>query len=139
VDKQTTTVVFKSTQVVMIKRVSKSELQLLEQMWKIGPASIREIQESLPEPSRLAYTTVQTMIYRLEQKKAVRRTKKIGNALIFEPIFTQQAVHRRLIRDLLDLFGGSATPVVSHLIEAGDLSLADIREIEKRLRKGGKA
>ncbi len=138
-DKQTTTVVFKSTQVVMIKRVSKSELQLLEQMWKIGPASIREIQESLPEPSRLAYTTVQTMIYRLEQKKAVRRTKKIGNALIFEPIFTQQAVHRRLIRDLLDLFGGSATPVVSHLIEAGDLSLADIREIEKRLRKGGKA
>ncbi len=123
----------------MTQRVSKSELQLLEQMWKLGPASIREIQENLPESSRLAYTTVQTMIYRLEEKKAVRRTKKVGNALIFEPVFTQQAVHRLLIRDFLDLFGGSATPVVSHLIEAGDLSLADIREIEKRLKKEGKA
>ena len=119
-----------------MQRVSKAELQLLEQMWKLGPASVREIQESLPEKNRLAYTTVQTMIYRLEEKGAVRRTKKIGNALIFEAVFTQQAVHRRLIRDLLAVFGGSAKPVVSHLIETGELSLADLREIEKQLRKG---
>jgi len=123
----------------MSQKVTKAELQLLEQMWKLGPASVREIQESLPEDSRPAYTTVQTMIYRLEEKKAVRRTKKIGNALIFEAVFTQHAVHRRLIRDLLDLFGGSPTPVVSHLIESGQLSLADVREIESRLKKEGKA
>ena len=123
---------------VTTHRVTKAELQLLEQMWKLGPASIREIQESLPEANRLAYTTVQTMIHRLEEKKAVRRTKKIGNAFVFEAVFTQQAVHRRLIRDLLDLFGGSPTPVVSHLVETGQLSLADIREIERRLKKEGK-
>lgn len=123
----------------MPQRVTKAELQLLEQMWKLGPASVREIQEGLPETRRPAYTTVQTMIYRLEEKKAVRRTKKIGNALIFEAVFTRKAVHRRLIRDLLDLFGGSATPVVSHLIETGELSLADIREIERRFRKRGEA
>lgn len=122
----------------MPQRVTKAELQLLEQMWKLGPASVREIQESLPETRRPAYTTVQTMIYRLEAKKAVRRTKKIGNALIFEAVLTQKAVHRRFIRDLLDLFGGSATPVVSHLIETGDLSLADIHEIERRFRKKDK-
>ena len=120
-----------------MKRVSKSELQLLEQMWKLGPASVREIQESLPEGNRLAYTTVQTMLGRLEEKQAVRRTKKIGNAFLFEAVYTQQAVHRRLVRDLLDLFGGSAKPVVSHLIETGDLSLADLREIERRLEKDG--
>lgn len=110
-------------------------MQLLEQMWKLGPASIREIQESLPEPNRLAYTTVQTMIYRLEAKQAVRRTKKIGNALIFEAVYTRAAVHSRLIRDLLDLFGGSAKPVVSHLVQTGDLTLADLHEIEKSLKK----
>lgn len=120
-----------------MKRISKSELQLLEQMWRLGPASVREIQESLSEANRLAYTTVQTMIARLEEKQAVRRTKKIGNAFIFETVYTRQAVHRRLIRDLLDLFGGSAKPVVSHLIETGELSLADLREIEKRLEQDG--
>ena len=119
----------------MDKRIAKSELQLLEQMWKLGPASVREIQESLPEENRLAYTTVQTMLVRLEEKKAVRRLKKIGNALIFEAIFTREAVHRRLIRDLLDLFGGSAKPVVSHLVESGDLSLADFKAIEKHLKE----
>jgi BlaI family penicillinase repressor len=119
----------------MLKRVTKAELKLLEQLWKLGPTSIREIQESLPESRRPAYTTVQTMINRLEAKKAVRRTKKIGNALIFEAVFTRKAVYHRFVRDLLDVFGGSATPVVSHLIESGELSLADIREIERRLRK----
>jgi len=119
----------------MAKRIAKSELQLLEQMWKLGPASVREIQESLPEENRLAYTTVQTMLVRLEEKKAVRRLKKIGNALIFEAIFTREAVHHRLIRDLLDLFGGSAKPIISHLVESGDLSLADLRATEKQLQK----
>jgi predicted transcriptional regulator len=123
----------------MIQRVTKAELQLLEQMWKLGPTSVREIQESLPETRRPAYTTVQTMIYRLEVKKAVRRIKKVGNALIFEAVFTRKAVYHRLIRDLLDIFGGSATPVVSHLIETGELNLAEIREIERRMRKEDKA
>ncbi len=123
----------------MANKVTKAELQLLELMWKLGPASIREVQEGLPEKSRLAYTTVQTMIYRMEEKKAVRRVKKIGNALIFEAVFTRKAVHKKLIRDLLDLFGGSAIPVVSHLIEAGQLSLADIHAIEEHLSKKGKA
>lgn len=119
-----------------MRHVTKAELQLLQQMWKLGPASVRDIQQSLPAKARPAYTTVQTLIARLEEKRAVRRVRKEGNALIFEAVFTQQAVHRRLIRDLLDLFGGSAQPVVSHLIESGDLTLADLRAIEKQLKRG---
>lgn len=114
-------------------KVTRFELELLEQMWKLGPASVREIQESLPEKDRPAYTTVQTIIYRMEEKKAVRRVKKIGNAHIFEPLFTRKAVYRRLIDDLLSLFGGSAEPVVAHLVESGKLTLADIRAIERNL------
>jgi predicted transcriptional regulator len=117
------------------RRVTKFEYQLLQRLWDLGPASVREIQESLPEEHRPAYTTVQTIIYRLEQKGAVKRGKKIGNAHIFEAVLTRKAVHRRLITDLLDLFGGSAVPVVSHLVEAGKLSLADIRAAEKELLK----
>ncbi len=123
----------------MEQRVAKSELQLLEQMWKLGPASVREIHESLPDENRLAYTTVQTMLTRLEEKKAVRRLKKIGGAFIFEAVFTREAVHRRLIRDLLEVFGGSAKPVVSHLIETGDLTLADLRAIEEQFQKDSEA
>ena len=96
-------------------------------------ASIREIQEGLSSKHRPAYTTVQTMIYRLEEKGAVRRVKKIGNAHLFEAILTRKAVHRRLIGDLLDFFGGSPAPVVSHLIETGKLTLADVQAIEKTL------
>ena len=114
-------------------RVTKVELQLLERMWELGPASVREIQEALPEKNRLAYTTVQTMIYRMEEKGAVKRIKKIGNAHIFEATLTRKAAHRRLIGDLLDIFGGSPAPVVSHLIETGKLTLEDIREMEKML------
>lgn len=114
-------------------RISRFELQLLDQLWDLGPCSVREIQESLPERDRPAYTTVQTMIYRLEEKGAVRRVKKIGNAHVFQAILTRKAVHRRLIGDLLNIFGGSATPVVSHLVDTGKLTLADIRELEKRL------
>jgi predicted transcriptional regulator len=117
------------------RRVTKFEYQLLQKLWDLGPASVREIQESLPEEHRPAYTTVQTIIYRLEKKGAVKRGKKIGNAHIFEAVLTRKAVHRRLITDLLDLFGGSAVPVVSHLVEAGKLSLADIRAAEKELLK----
>ncbi|HEX4164902.1 MAG TPA: BlaI/MecI/CopY family transcriptional regulator [Bryobacteraceae bacterium] len=114
-------------------RVSRFELQLLEKLWSLGPCSVREIQESLPEKDRPAYTTVQTMIYRLEEKGAVRRVKKIGNAHIFEAILTRKAAHRRLIGDLLSLFDGSAAPVMSHLIETGKLTLADIKVLEQRL------
>ena len=114
-------------------RISRFELQLLEKLWDLGPCSVREIQESLPEKDRPAYTTVQTMIYRLEEKGAVLRVKKIGNAHLFEAVLTRQAVHRRFIGDLLNLFGGSAAPVMSHLVETGKLTLADVKELEKRL------
>ena len=116
-------------------KVTRFELELLEQLWKLGSASVREVQESLPEKDRPAYTTVQTMIYRLEEKKVVRRVKKIGNAHIFEPLVTRKAVYRRLIDDLLELFGGSPTPVMSHLLESGKLSLEDIRAAEKTLER----
>lgn len=114
-------------------RISRFELQLLEKLWDLGPCSVREVQESLPERDRPAYTTVQTMIYRLEEKGAVRRMKKIGNAHLFQAALTRKAVHRRLIGDLLSLFGGSAAPVMSHLVETGKLTLADVKELEKRI------
>ncbi len=114
-------------------RISRFELQLLEKLWDSGPCSVREVQESLPEQDRPAYTTVQTMIYRLEEKGAVCRVKKIGNAHVFEAVLTRQAVHHRLIGDLLSLFGGSAAPVMSHLVETGKLTLADVKELEKRI------
>jgi BlaI family transcriptional regulator, penicillinase repressor len=116
-------------------KVTRFELELLEQLWKLGASSVREVQESLPEKDRPAYTTVQTIMYRLEEKKAVRRTKKIGNAHIFEPLVTRKAVYRRLIDDLLDLFGGSPAPVMSHLVDSGKLSLEDIRAVEKTLER----
>jgi len=114
-------------------RVSRFELQLLEKMWQLGPCSVREIQESLPEKNRPAYTTVQTIVYRMEEKGSVRRTRKIGNAHIFEAVYTRKAVYRRLVGDLLDLFGGSPAPMMSHLIETGKLTLDDVRAIERKL------
>jgi predicted transcriptional regulator len=114
-------------------RLSRFELQLLEKLWDLGPSSVREIQESLPEKDRPAYTTVQTMIYRLEQKGAVARVKKIGNAHVFQAVLTRKAAHRRLINDLLSIFGGSPGPVMSHLVETGKLTLADVKELEKTL------
>ncbi len=116
-------------------KVTRFELELLEQLWNLGAASVREVQESLPEKDRPAYTTVQTIMYRMEEKKAVRRTKKIGNAHIFEPLVTRKAVYRRMIDDLLDLFGGSPAPLMSHLVESGKLSLKDIRAVEKTLER----
>src|ERR1035441_4960502 len=116
-------------------KVTRFELQLLEQLWKLGSASVREVQENLPEKDRPAYPRVQTIMYRLEEKKAVRRVKKIGNAHIFEPVATRKAVYRRLVDDLLDLFGGSAAPMMSHLAESGKLSLEDIRQAERILAR----
>jgi len=115
------------------RRITRLELQLHEKLWTLGPSSVREVRESLPEERRLAYTTIQTMIYRLEEKGAVRRVKRVGNANIFEAVYTRKAVHRRLISDLLDLFGGSPAPVMSHLVESGKLTLADVRALEKKL------
>jgi BlaI family transcriptional regulator, penicillinase repressor len=120
-------------------RITRFELELMEQLWKLGTASVREIQEALPEKNRPAYTTVQTMIYRLEEKKALRRIKKIGNAHVFEPLITRKAVYRRLIDDLLDLFGGSAAPVMAHLVESGKLSLAEVRAAEEALARKEKS
>ena len=116
-------------------KITRFELQLLEQLWKLGSASVREVQESLPQTGRPAYTTVQTIMYRLEEKRAVRRVKKIGNAHIFEPVATRKAVYRRLVDDLLDLFGGSAAPMMAHLAESGKLSLEDIRQAERILAR----
>jgi BlaI family transcriptional regulator, penicillinase repressor len=118
-----------------INRVSRFELQLLEKLWELGPSSVREIQEALPEEHRPAYTTVQTMIYRLEQKEAVKRVKKVGNAHVFEAALTRMAVRKQLVADLLSIFGGSPASVMSHLVETGQLTLADIRAIEKELAK----
>ena len=117
------------------RRVTRFELQLMEKLWDLGPCSVREIQEALPEEHRPAYTTVQTMIYRLEQKAAVRRVKKVGNAHVFEAVLTRMAVRKRLVAELLDMFGGSPTSVMSHLVETGQLTLADIRAVEKELAR----
>lgn len=111
----------------------------MEKFWKQGVSSVRAVQESLPERDRPAYTTVQTMIYRLEEKGALRRVKKIGNAQLFEAAITRKATYRRIINDFLGLFGGSAEPVVSHLIETGKLKLGDIRELEKSIVEHEKA
>jgi BlaI family transcriptional regulator, penicillinase repressor len=116
-------------------RLTKFELELMTALWELGQASVREIQEKLPEKKRPAYTTVQTIVYRLEEKGAVRRVKKIGNAHIFEAAVTRQSAHRRLINELLDLFGGSARPLMAHLVETGKLSLSDVRELESDILK----
>ncbi|PYV45057.1 MAG: transcriptional regulator [Acidobacteria bacterium] len=107
----------------------------MDALWKMGRASIRELQEQLPEKKRPAYTTVQTMVNRLEEKGAVRRVRKIGNAHIYEPLITRRAAYRRLIDDFLDLFGGSARPLMAHLLETGKLTLEDVRTLESTLAK----
>ncbi|MEK6289010.1 MAG: BlaI/MecI/CopY family transcriptional regulator [Acidobacteriota bacterium] len=111
-------------------RLTRFELEIMHALWEIGSGSVREIQERLPEKRQPAYTTVQTIVRRLEEKGAVRRLKKIGNALIFEPVVTRQSAHHRLINELLESFGGSARPLIAHLAETGKLSLADLKELE---------
>ena len=115
--------------------LSKLELRIMEALWSHGASSVREIQERFPEKRRPAYTTVQTMVYRLEAKQAVRRVRKIGNAHIFEAAVARDATQGRLIDELLGLFGGRSQPLMSHLIETGKLTLEDIKEAEKRLRE----
>jgi BlaI family penicillinase repressor len=116
-------------------KLTKLELQIMETLWSQGKASIREIQESFPEKGRPAYTTIQTTVYRLEAKTALRRVKKVGNFHIFEAVVSRNAAQRQLIDDLLALFGGRTQPVMAHLIESGKLTLADVKEAEKILRK----
>jgi BlaI family transcriptional regulator, penicillinase repressor len=118
----------------MAVRLTKLELQIMEALWDHGPASVREVQEHFPETTRPAYTTVQTTMYRLEAKRAIKRTKKISNAHIFEAVTSRTAAHRRIIDELLGIFGGRSQPVMAHLIEAGKLTLADLRDAEKVLR-----
>jgi BlaI family penicillinase repressor len=118
-----------------LPRLTRLELQVMEALWSRGASSVREIQEAFPEKDRPAYTTVQTMVYRLEGKKAIRRLKKIGNAHIFEAAISRNAAQRRLIDDLLSFFGGSPQPVVAHLVETGKLTLDDVQEAEQLIRK----
>jgi BlaI family transcriptional regulator, penicillinase repressor len=118
-----------------LPKLTKLELQIMEALWNRGALSIREIQEAFPERGRPAYTTIQTTVYRLEDKKALRRVKKISNAHIFEASISRQAAQRRLIDELLALFGGRTQPVMAHLIESGKLTLADVREAKKALKK----
>src|SRR5262252_4751579 len=115
-------------------RLSKAETRILEQFWKLGISSVREVLESLPEDERVAYTTVQTLVYRLEEKGALRKVKKIGNAQLFQPALDQSQYRSRLIHDLLDLFGGSPRLLVSNLLENGALSLRDLRALQSAAR-----
>jgi len=115
-------------------KLTKLELQILEALWAQGKASIREIQEAFPEP-RPAYTTIQTTVYRLEGKKAVRRVRKISNAHIFEPTVPREVARHRLLDEILSFFGGRAQPMMAQLAEAGKLTLDDVRELEKTLKK----
>ncbi len=117
-----------------LPKLTRLELQIMEALWDRDRASIREIQETFPANDRPAYTTVQTTVYRLEAKKAVRRVRKISNAHIFEAVVSRNAAQRRLIDDLLGLFGGRTQPIMAHLIESGKLTLDDVREAERYLR-----
>ena len=114
-----------------LPKLTKLELQIMEALWSHGASSVREIQERFPERGRPAYTTVQTMVYRLETKKAIRRVKKIGNAHIFEALISRSAAQRRLVDELLSFFGGRTQPVMAHLIESGKLTLEDVQEAEQ--------
>ena len=115
--------------------LTRLELKIMDALWNRGAASVRDIQQTFPEKKRPAYTTVQTLLIRLEAKKAVRRVRKIGNAYIFEAAISRDATERRLIDELLGLFGGRTQPVMSHLIESGKLTLEDIRDAEKHLQQ----
>jgi BlaI family penicillinase repressor len=118
-----------------LPRLSRLELKIMEALWGCGTASIREIQEAFPDPDRPAYTTVQTTVYRMERKKVLRRVKKISNAHIFEATVSRHAAQRSLIDELLGFFGGRTQPVMAHLIESGRLTLDDVREAEKAVKK----
>jgi BlaI family penicillinase repressor len=114
-----------------LPKLTKLELQIMEALWSRGPCSVREIQDGFPAKKRPAYTTVQTTVYRLETKGVLRRTKKIATANIFEAIVSRESAERRLIDELLNLFGGRSRPIMAHLADSGSLTLDDVREAEK--------
>jgi BlaI family transcriptional regulator, penicillinase repressor len=117
-------------------KLSKLELQIMETLWNRGECSIREIQEAFPESKRPAYTTVQTMVYRLlEGKKAVKIVRRIGNANIFAAAFSRDDAGRRLMDDLLALFGGRTKPVMAQLVESGKLTIKDVEEAKEAILK----
>jgi BlaI family transcriptional regulator, penicillinase repressor len=118
-----------------LPKLSRLEMQIMDTLWNLGALSIREIQEAFPPRKRPAYTTIQTTVYRLETKKALRRSKKIGNAHIFEAVVSRDSAQRRLIDDLLGIFGGRTQPVMAHLIESGRLTLDDVKEAEQALKR----
>jgi len=115
-----------------MNKLTRFELEIMDVLWRLGEASVREVQEALADKKRPAYTTVQTIVQRLEQKGAVKRTRKIGNALMFAPAITRKSAYRRILDELLELFGGSAQPVVAQLLESGKLSLEDLKALEER-------
>jgi BlaI family transcriptional regulator, penicillinase repressor len=120
---------------MILPKLTKLELQIMDALWNQGALSIREIQEAFPEKRRPAYSTVQTTVYRLESKQALRRVKKISNAHIFEAVISRDAARGRLIDEFLNLFGGRPQPVMAHLVETGKLTMEDIHETEELLRK----
>ncbi|MDQ8205691.1 BlaI/MecI/CopY family transcriptional regulator [Pelagicoccus sp. SDUM812003] len=117
------------------EKLSPMELEIMQAFWKLKAASIREVQEALPEKRKVEYTTVQTIVYRLEKKGAVRRAKKIGNAHVFEPTVTKKSAIGSLVDDFLSLFGGSAEPVMLHMAESGKLSLEDLKALEDAIKE----
>ena len=116
-------------------KLSKLELKIMEALWTKGPSSVREIQEGFPAKRRPAYTTVQTIVNRLEQKGAVKRTRRISNAFLFQAAITRKSAYRRVVDELLAMFGGSAQPVVAHLLESGKLTLEDLKALEEKAKK----
>ena len=116
-----------------VKKLAKLELKIMDVLWARGPSSVREVHEQLKGEPQPAYTTIQTTLYRLETKKAVKRTGQVGNAHIFEAVVSEASAQHSLIDDLLGLLGGRAQPLMAHLIDSGKLSLEDVREAEKRL------
>ena len=123
---------------MLSKKLTRLELQIMEALWLKGACSVREIHETFPEAIRPAYTTVQTTVYRLERKKALRCTKRISNANIFEAVISREDAQRRLIDELLALLGGRTKLVMAHLVDSGELTLEDVQEAERTLRKNAK-
>ena len=119
-------------------KLSRLELRIMETLWSRGPSSIRDLVDAFPEKERLAYTTIQTVVYRLEAKKAIRRTTKVNNAHIFEAVISRSSAQHRMIDDLVALFGGKRLPIVTHLIESGKLTPEEVREARKALEQAGK-
>ena len=121
-----------------LPKLTRLELRIMKTLWSKGPCSIRELLEAFPRVDRLAYTTVQTVVYRLEEKNAVRRTSKFGNAHVFEAVVSRDSAQHRMIDDLVALFGGRRLPIVTHLIESGKLTPEELREARAALRKAKK-